>query len=311
MDADPYEPNNTMGTAFIFPVAISVNAANASFIPSGTDVDWFAFYVKSGRHYRAMTSNLSGVDTYMEVFDESGNRIAHDDDSGGGFASKVEWQAAYNGYYYIKVSNLVFISPPNNTYNLLIAETGVTITATPFQQPPTPTPIGTPPPGSDPYEPNNSRETAYVFPPAIFVSAPSANFVPSATDVDWFAFYVKSGQGYWAVTSNLSGVDTYLKVFNEDGDLVAYDDDSGGGFASKVEWHSVYKGYYYIRVSNLVSTSSSWDTYDVSMAEIGVTATATPTPTPSPTPMPPISVTPGPTSPWPTPTALPTPTWMP
>jgi hypothetical protein len=134
-----------------------------------------------------------------------------------------------------------------------------------------------PPVGVDPYEPNDTRGTAYVLPVATFVSAPNANFVPSATDQDWFAFYVKSGQRYCAFTSNLSGVDTYLRVFNDDGDLVAYDDDSGGGFASRAEWQAVYKGYYYIQVSNLVSTSTSWDTYDLSITEIGVDAAATAT----------------------------------
>jgi hypothetical protein len=134
-----------------------------------------------------------------------------------------------------------------------------------------------PPVGVDPYEPNDTRGTAYVLPVATFVSAPNANFVPSATDQDWFAFYVKSGQRYCAFTSNLSGVDTYLRVFNDDGDLVAYDDDSGGGFASRAEWQAVYKGYYYIEVSNLVSTSTSWDTYDLSITEIGVDAAATAT----------------------------------
>jgi hypothetical protein len=119
---DPYEPNNTMWTAYVFPVATSASALYANFVPSCTDQDWFAFYVKTGRLYRASTSNLVGVDTYLEIFDEDGNRVIADDDGGGWFASRAEWQAAYIGYYYIKVTNLACFSTAWDTYHLTVAQ---------------------------------------------------------------------------------------------------------------------------------------------------------------------------------------------
>jgi hypothetical protein len=119
---DDYEPNNSRGTAYVLPIAVSASATDANFWPQ-PDEDWYAFYVKGDQTYRASTSNLSGVDTYVEIHDRSGGRVAKDDDGGGGFASKVEWDASYShDYYYIRVINLVSTSGPDDTYDLTVSE---------------------------------------------------------------------------------------------------------------------------------------------------------------------------------------------
>lgn len=267
---DSYEGttnNNDRTTAYVFPVGSSATATGANFVPPpGTtppDVDWYKFYVKNARYYRASTSNLSNADTFVEIYQEGGTTpVTSDNDSGGGFASKAEWQAACSGgaegcYYYVRVTNRI---STQGSYDLTIEELSSA--------------------GTDPYEPNDTKDDAYVFPVATSASATRANFVPAATDQDWFAFYVKSGRSYRAYTANLTGVDTYLEVFNESLQRVGADNDGGGGFASKVEWVAAYNGYYYIRVTNMVDTSKPSDTYDLLIAEIS-SATATPGPSPS------------------------------
>ena len=121
-DPDQYEPNDTMDTAFVLPVATSVTATDLNFVPSYVDQDWFAFYVKTGQLYQASTSNLVGVDTYLAVYDVAGDQVTADDNGGGGFASKTEWQATHVGYYYIEVTNLTASSTPWNTYDLSVEE---------------------------------------------------------------------------------------------------------------------------------------------------------------------------------------------
>jgi hypothetical protein len=101
-----YEPNNSLAAAYQFPVAITAMATDANFSPI-PDEDWYGFYVKTGRHYQAYTGNLSDVDTYLELYDQNEDRVGSDDDSGGGFASRIRWTSSYQGYYYIHVSNLV------------------------------------------------------------------------------------------------------------------------------------------------------------------------------------------------------------
>jgi hypothetical protein len=119
---DDYEPNDSISEAYVLPVSASVSATYANFYPP-PDEDWYAFYVKGGRTYRATTSNLANVDTYLEVFDRNGSRVAKDDDGGGGFASKVEWAASYSiDYYYIRVTNLAPTGDPDDTYDLIVYE---------------------------------------------------------------------------------------------------------------------------------------------------------------------------------------------
>ena len=121
---DDYEDNNDMSSAFKLPIAVSASATAASFYPL-PDEDWYAFYVKSGRTYRATTSNLIGVDTYLEIFHRNGSRVAKNNDGGGGFASEVEWQTSYSDdYYYIRVTNLGPDSDPDDTYDLTVSEVG-------------------------------------------------------------------------------------------------------------------------------------------------------------------------------------------
>jgi len=267
---DSYEGttnNNDRATAYTFPVGTSASATNANFVPPpGTtppDVDWYKFYVKNARYYRASTSNLVNADTFIEIYQEGGTTpVASDNDSGGGFASKIEWQAACTGggegcYYYVRVTNRI---STQGSYDLSIEELSTA--------------------GTDPYEPNDTKADAYIFPVTTSASATKANFVPPGTDQDWFAFYVKSGRYYRAYTTNLSGVDTYLEVFTENMQRIAADNDGGGGFASKVEWQATYNGYYYIRVTNMVDTSKPGDTYDLIISEVS-TATATPGAAPS------------------------------
>ena len=78
---DDYEDNNDMSSAFKLPIAVSASATDANFYPL-PDEDWYAFYVKSGRTYRATTSNLIAMDTYLEVFHRNGGRVAKNNDSG-------------------------------------------------------------------------------------------------------------------------------------------------------------------------------------------------------------------------------------
>ena len=70
-------------------------------------------------------------------------------------------------------------------------------------------------------------------------------------DEDWFSFVGTTDTTYVLQTSNLaSGVDTYIEIYDIDGvTLLASDNDSGDGLASKLTWEAPASGIYYIRVS--------------------------------------------------------------
>jgi len=299
---DPYEPNDTKADAYIFPVTTSASATKANFVPPGTDQDWFAFYVKSGRYYRAYTTNLSGVDTYLEVFTENMQRIAADNDGGGGFASKVEWQATYNGYYYIRVTNMVDTSKPGDTYDLIISEVS-TATATPGAAPSSPS--------ADRCD--HTELGNYDFDHACVIAANRSedfNFVPppyGGPDNDFFKMWVKPGLLYECKTSDLSpGVDPNMIIYDHNRNAIAGNDDvEPGNLNSRLAYYARYEGWLYILIGYGNRTPPSIaDTKYTLLCEVTVSGAATATPAPAPTATPqsvaqPTSVPPAPPTPVP------------
>jgi len=307
--SDPYEPNDTRGTAYIFPVVTSASATNANFVPSSTDQDWFAFYVKSGRRYRASTSNLVGVDTYVEVFDEDGDRVADDNDGGGGFASRAEWEASYDGYYYIKVTNKVDTSKGSDTYDLTVQQIDVTATATPRPASPNP----------DADRCDKTELGNHDFDHACVISADVAeqfNFVPppfGGTDNDFFKIWVKPGLLYDCSTSNLSaGVDPNMILYDHNRNAIGGNDDiEPGNFNSRLAYYATYDGWMYVLVGTGDRTPARLSDSDYTLrcaVQIPGQATATPSNGPGPTSTPEPTAGPGPQTSTPAPpSATPTP----
>jgi hypothetical protein len=246
--ADDYEPNNDRTSPYFLPIAVSASATDANFYPQ-PDEDWYAFYVKSGRIYRASTSNLVGVDTYVEVFSRNGNREAKDNDSGGGFASKVEWTASYSDdYYYIRVTNLVSSSGSDDTYDLTVSEVSAPSTATPEPTSPGPTPI----PGIDSFEPNYDFAIASTIATGVTYSA---NFIPwggGHEDNDYYKIWIKPGLHFVCETLDLApGVDTNMIVYDGNENAIGGNDDVElGDYRSRFAYFSTYEGWLYILVGH-------------------------------------------------------------
>jgi len=291
------ERNNSRDKAYILPIAASAGATDVNFYPS-PDEDWFAFYVKSGRHYRASTGNLTGVDTFMEVYAQDGSRIISDNDGGGGFASKAEWESSYDGYYYVRVTNLV-TSGSEDTYDLTVAEISAPPTATPEPTEPGPTPI----PGMDSFEPN------YDFAHASTIAANvtySANFIPwsgGTEDNDFFKIWIKPGLHFICATSELApGVDTNIIVYDSNRNAIGGNDDvTLGDYSSRFAYFSTYEGWLYVLVGHggrLPMTEVKDSTYKMRCdMQVPGQATATSTPEEGEAPPPPATqVPPPPTS---------------
>jgi hypothetical protein len=240
---DEYEPNNDRGSAYVLPIAESASATDANFYPD-PDEDWFAFYVKSGRYYRASTSNLIGVDTYLRVYNEGGSQVASDNDGGGGFASKAEWTASYDGYYYVRVTNLVS-STSEDTYDLTVSE----ISASPTD---TPEPGATAIPGADQFEPNYDFDTAATIATDVTYQV---NFIPwggGGEDNDFYKIWIKPGLHFVCETLDLApGVDTNIIVYdgNQNG-IGGNDDVELGEYRSRFAYFSTYEGWLYVLVGH-------------------------------------------------------------
>ena len=151
---------------------------------------------------------------------------------------------------------------PNRTFIVLLtnpvnASVGVPVSITITivdndEAPATSTPTATP--GGDVYldryEPNNVFDTA-------FTTSANAEKLTDITlwpvgDVDFFQFYGKKGSTYQVFTTDVTaGLDTFLKVYEPDGDKIAENDDVDvANTRSQVEFSAKETGFFFAKITN-------------------------------------------------------------
>lgn len=178
--------------------------------------------------------------------------------------------------------NRTFIAFLTNATNATVGSPGsTTITivdddVAPATNTPTPTPGG--PVFLDQYEPNNVFETAYT-------TAANAAKLADATlwpvgDVDYYQFFGKQGGTYEIFTTDLAaGLDTYLRVYDPNGNLVAENDDFDvANLRSQTQISAKENGNYFAQITNKEPTDSTGKTYSFGVNEVNP-----PTPTPTAT----------------------------
>ena len=284
LQSSEVEPNNSFADAD--PVLVPGYVTGG--VSDTDEVDYFVLNTKVGDKYQATlnkTASTSGTDVTMRIYNGAQGLI-------GGPSATASWEA-YTTTYYVRINAVLPITTALRTaqYRLDIDVLASTPTPTPSRTPTnTPTPSNTPTPTNTPYptpkvdayEPNDDFSDPYPIPIATSLTlsdlAGTASFNP-VNDVDWYKVWAKNGKWYEVETHGLIGVDTYLEVRDLNNQFVKSDDDSGGGYASSTMWRASYDGYYYIRISNKVGTTG---TYDMTITEISE-PTSTPTSTPKPT----------------------------
>ena len=195
----------------------------------------------------------------------------------------------------VSINNDNIINETNETINLILqlqtpntAATGVMLatliitdddaaTVTPRPTAATGTPIFV-----DLTEPNNTFEEAFQIQPDASATCQLTLWPPGDQDV--YSFAVKAGTHYKILTDQLSpGLDTVLKIYNQNGSPIAENDDFGvaGQFQSQVVVQAGATGLYYARVVNKSPADAANKTYC-----LAIDAMEQPTATPSPTLLP-------------------------
>lgn len=202
------------------------------------DFDWFYFLAEAGRTYTIETFNLGeGCDTYLKLYDQSLYLLAAHDDIAypENLASRIDYTFSETDLYGVAVFSASGAGGLGTYEIRIVAED---------DYPNSPT-------GDSPLLTTDGTEVSGQF--------------ESAGDEDWFRFEVEAGRKYVVETLNLSaGCDTVMEIYESDGTtLLAYDDDGGGGLASRLEglitstrtlfirlrhYNSLGKGGYGIRI---------------------------------------------------------------
>jgi len=235
---DEYEPNNTLSMA----KSITINgAAQRHHFHIAGDQDWVYFDVNAANSYTMRTLNLGLCsDTVLELYSAGGLLLAQNDDSGGSLASRIDYTAPSNARLYLKVRHY------NPSASGVCTQYDLEVTSASLNP--------------DAYEPDDTMAQARSF--TVNGAGQDHNF-HSATDVDWMVFTAVSGSTYTIYTYNLGyEADTVLELYDSSGTLLAYNDDGGSGWASRIVWTAPSNGSFFVKSRPFGSTGGrSTSTY--------------------------------------------------
>jgi len=211
------------------------------------DEDWVWFYPVPEIAYIIETSNLGpDADTVLYLYDVDGSTLlVQDDDSGQGYASRIEWTFPAEGTYYAKVRCYSNCYGPDTNYDLSVRE-------------------AVPVPCEDPWESDNSPAEANWI--SVDGTTQTHRFC-EMSDHDWVKFNAVAGVTYVIQASDL-GFDAliYLDLYDADGATSLAGDSCGYGETCQVEWTFDSTGTYYVMIEMIEWHDSGPHTnYDISV----------------------------------------------
>ena len=182
------------------------------------DEDYFVFDARRDSVYVIETQG--GFDTFIELYDDSGYQLASDDDGGDGGASRLIWSAPSSGNYYVKVRGFDYYESGSYSISLIRL---------------------------DPDDHGNTMRSATRL---RFDDQLTGSVNPG--EEDYFEFEARRDRTY--VFETVGEIDTEIELLDEDGDLMAYDDDGGQNGGSLLQWAATSSGRYYLVVRGYSSS---------------------------------------------------------
>lgn len=231
--ADATEPNDTKEQA----AAITLGTPVTANFASSSDVDWYKLDAPPEGGF--LTVYTEGrMDTNITLYDEAGTILAEDDDSGSRLNARASLQTA-GGTIYIRVEE---VDGDRGSYTLQ-------------------TQIIKPGP-QDEYEPDNSPATAK----EIVVGSSQERTFTTADDADWVTFTLTEAGSYRIQTIGKDrSLDTYLELFDVEGEYIDEDDDGGERFDTDLEVE-LDPGTYFIAIRTLDDDPLDNNAYTLSVS---------------------------------------------
>jgi hypothetical protein len=218
---------NTFAAATELPLTSTGSANQTGKIEQALDVDMFKVVatVSGEMTIQELAASGSRLDPYLYVYDANQQLIAQDDDSGAGYNSQVTINVTAGQTYYIKAAGY---GRSHDAYRIQMATT----TATP-----------------DDF--GNTRAAATALELSAAGTARQSGSIETAGDVDVLRF-VATVTGEMTIiqsADNASRLDSYLYVYDADGQLLAQNDDNGWSLNSQVELSVVAGNTYYVKAA--------------------------------------------------------------
>ena len=248
-EQDTYESDNTVASA----KTITVGSTQAHSIHNVSDVDWVKFTPTSSGYYTfytgARNGNAGDADMLLGLYDASGKLLIYDDDSFTAYSAMLSYKMTAGQTYY-----LVAMAARNNAvvpYYTLSVASGILEDSYDIYM-------------DERSRVDDTREDAKV----ILVGETQAHTIHDVGDVDWVGFIVDTTGNYILQTEG-SG-DTIISIYDEDGNFLILDDDSGVGRNASVKMRFVADRVYYAKVSSY--QNALIPNYTLSLTEAGTSA---------------------------------------
>ena len=219
---DDYEPDNNAEQAT--ELELDQGEIVSAFV-TAEDADWYSFAVPEGLTAFIAAFTAGERDTEITLYDTDFNEIGYNDDGVEDYNAKIVTRLD-PGTYYIMVKE---INGDIGQYELTLMTEDITL---------------------DQYEPDNS-----ILKPREINRGETQvhNFAPG-NDKDYVRFTLESKEEI--VFYTLGSIDTYLRLFDGNGELLIEDDDSGSEYNAMIT-ASLDEGTYYIEVSPVSDSPSS------------------------------------------------------
>ena len=255
--APPYEPNDSLDQATQVVLASNAGSFDAAIGDGGygsSDVDLFGIQLITGQQLTLGVSASgagSSFDSFLRLFDATGQQLATNDDAGGSSNSSLMYTATADATVFVGVSG-----SGNSVYSPLTAGSGTAGSTGTYRLDISLSDPPPPPPPVNPGEPNDTIATATVGLTAAIDEATLdgtiGDGVSGTQDVDIFSVTLGSGDVLEvAVQAQAigSGLDSYLRLFNDAGTQLAANDDFGGTLDSGMSFTATGAGTFYLGVS--------------------------------------------------------------
>ena len=198
---------------------IGVGEPIEGLIDYADEADVFELSADADQFYRVDVALGTLEDSVLTIYDADGWEVAFNDDYGSGTASRIDWRAPSSDAYYVVVSAY---DDSTGSYTLTVETVDVT----------------------DDY-PNSPDMALRALTPGQSIEGT----IDYEYDVDLFSFSADAGESYQVDVFLGTLDDSVLTIYDADGWEIAYNDDYGGGSASRVMWDVYDDGIYYIEVS--------------------------------------------------------------
>ena len=191
------------------------------------DVDWFSLDLTAGVNYELETTLNTLDDTILTVFDSHGRDLLSNDDAGDTAASKVRWEPALSGTYFVEVKGY---SDAKGSYTLTAEE-------------------------SETLDDHGNGPLSSTF----MEIGENQGSIEFDVDRDWFKFDAVAGTEYSIEVETIGLADSYLRLIDADGfTQLEFSDDIPNGLSSRINWTSTASGTYFFEVTGWAGDRGSY-----------------------------------------------------